>query len=85
MNTNGCRYIKINNFNGEQVVMEVDDVNYDMTLATIQKELSNYDHSSENLEAIVLNIIDGLPCGIVYIDSTIYVDEHMDTYTHLGE
>lgn len=75
MSNNGTRYVQlISSMTQEEVIVGIDDVNYDMVLETLTTAMLKYtDSIADCLHNYIEEVIDGLPCGIIIIDSTVEV------------
>ena len=75
MSNDGTRHVQlISSMTQEEVIVGIDDVNYDMVLATLNIAMLNYTNSTADcLHNYIEEVIDGLPCGIIVIDSTVEV------------
>lgn len=75
MSNDGTRHVQlISSTTQEEVIVGIDDVNYDMVLATLTTAMLKYEDSTADcLHNYIEEVIDGLPCGIIVIDSTVEV------------
>lgn len=75
MSNDGTRHVQlISSMTQEEVIVGIDDVNYDMVLATLNTAMLKYTNSTADcLHNYIEEVIDGLPCGIIVIDSTVEV------------
>lgn len=75
MSNDGTRHVQlISSITQEEVIVGIDDVNYDMVLATLNTAMLKYTNSTADcLHNYIEEVIDGLPCGIIVIDSTVEV------------
>lgn len=75
MSNNGTSYIQlISSMTQEEVIVGVDDINYDIVLETLTTAMLKYtDSTADCLHNYIEEVIDGLPCGIIIIDSTVEV------------
>lgn len=75
MSNDGTRYVQlISSTTQEEVLVGIDDVNYDMVLATLTTAMLKYtDSTADCLHNYIEEVIDGLPCGIIVIDYTVEV------------